>query len=129
MVGVEPDGANTLSLSLAAGRPTDLPGPPETVADGLAYPFGGVHLSLVFRDYVHRVLQVADARILEAMWLIQTRAKLFAEPSGAAGLAGLLAHADSLRPFRRVVCVVSGGNVDPDVLARLAPGAQGAAAP
>lgn len=116
VVGVEPEGANSMSLSLAAGQPTDLPGPPQTVADGLAYPFGGQHTYPVFRDLVDRVVMVPDDAILRALWLTMTRAKLFAEPSGAAALAGLLTHAESLRPFRKVVCVVSGGNVDPRML-------------
>jgi threonine dehydratase len=119
VVGVEPEGANTMSRSLAAGQPTDLPGPPHTVADGLAYPFGGQHTYPVFRDLAARVVEVPDAAILRAMWLIMTRAKLYAEPSGAAALAGLLTHAEFLRPFRNVVCVVSGGNLDPNLLVQL----------
>jgi threonine dehydratase len=108
-----------MSRSLAAGQPTDLPGPPDTVADGLAYPFGGQHTYPVFRDLAARVVEVPDAAILRAMWLIMTRAKLYAEPSGAAALAGLLTHAEFLRPFRNVVCVVSGGNLDPNLLVQL----------
>ncbi|MCK9512283.1 MAG: pyridoxal-phosphate dependent enzyme [Pigmentiphaga sp.] len=120
VVGVEPEGANSMALSLEAGRPTDLPGPPATIADGLAYPFGGQHTFPIFRDHVERVLSVPDASIQQAMWLIMTRAKLYAEPSGAAGLAGLLTQAEALRPFRKIVCVISGGNIDPASLAQLA---------
>lgn len=121
VVGVEPEGANTMSLSLAAGKPVDLPGPPATIADGLAYPFGGKYTYPVYRDLVERVVLVPDERIIEAMWLIMTRAKLYVEPSGAAGLAGLFAHRESLQPFRKVVCVLTGGNVDPGVLKDLIP--------
>lgn len=119
IVGVEPEGANTMWLSLEAGRPVDLPGPPDTIADGLAYPFGGKHTFPVFRDKVERVVLVPDAAIREAMLLIMTRAKLYAEPSGAASLAGILTHRELLRPFRKVVCVVSGGNLDPERLREL----------
>lgn len=119
IVGVEPIGANTMWLSLQAGRPVDLPGPPDTIADGLAYPFGGKHTYPVFRERVERVVLVSDAAICEAMLLIMTRAKLYAEPSGAASLAGLLAHRELLRPYRKVVCIVSGGNLDPERLRKL----------
>ncbi len=119
VVGVEPEGANTMYLSLQAGKPTDLPGPPRTLADGLAYPFGGQHTYPVFRELVERVVLVTDARILEAMKATMTRAKLYAEPSGAAALAGLIEHRAALAPFRKVVCVVSGGNLDLERLAAL----------
>lgn len=119
IVGVEPEGANTMWLSVQAGRPVDLSGPPDTIADGLAYPFGGKHTFPVFRDKVERVVLVPDSAIREAMLLIMTRAKLYAEPSGAASLAGLLVHKELLRPYRKVVCVVSGGNLDPERLREL----------
>lgn len=119
VVGVEPEGANTMWLSLQAGRPTDLPGPPQTIADGLAYPFGGKHTYPVFRDNVEQVVLVSDDAIRQAMRLVMTRAKLYAEPSGAASLAGLLAHRDALKPYRKVVCVISGGNLDPERLGAL----------
>ncbi len=119
VVGVEPIGANTMSLSLAAGQPVDLPGPPMTIADGLAYPFGGKFTYPVYRDLVEQVVLVPDERIIEAMWLVMTRAKLYVEPSGAASLAGLLEHRERLSPFKKVVCVLSGGNVDPETLKKL----------
>lgn len=121
VVGVEPHGACTMWMSLQAGAPTDLPGPPDTVADGLAYPFGGRHTYPVFRDLAERVVLVSDAQIVEAMWTTITRTKLCVEPSGAAGLAGLMAHASALAPYAKVVCVLSGGNIEPRRLASLAP--------
>lgn len=113
IVGVNPAGANAMHLSLAAGQPTDLPAPPKTIADGLAYPFGGTHTFPFFRDRVEQVVLCEDDVIREAMLLLMTRAKLYAEPSGAAGLAALMAHPGLLRGATRVVCVVTGGNLDP----------------
>ena len=120
VVGVEPEGANSMWLSLQAGKPTDLSAPPNTIADGLAYPFGGQHTYPIVRDFVDKVLLVDDAHIREALLLVMTRAKLFAEPSGAAALAALMQHRDSFgaRPGK-VVLVVSGGNLDPDRLKTL----------
>lgn len=120
IVGIEPTGAATMHGSLAAGKPTDLPGPPVTIADGLAYPFGGRYTYPIVRDLVQRVELVEDEEIRLAMLALMTRAKLFAEPSAAASLAGLVRHraaiAEAYGEVRKVVLVVSGGNLDPDRL-------------
>ncbi len=119
IVGVNPAGAAAMHLSLKAGKPTNLPSPPDTIADGLAYPFGGQHTFPFFRDRVEDVVTCEDDVIREAMLLLMTRTKLYAEPSGAASLAGLLAHPQLLRGAKRVVCVVTGGNLDPARLKNL----------
>ena len=64
-------------------------------------------------------LRVGEDSIVEALKLMVTRSKLAAEPSGAAALAALLEDPPELRGLERVVCVVSGGNVDPQRLAGL----------
>jgi threonine dehydratase len=111
--GVEPTGACVMAKSLAAGQPVDLDRPPETIADGLAYPFGGRYTFPIVRDHVRRVLVVDDEPIRQAMLAVMTKAKLFVEPSAAAGLAGLLVHRKDLENLRRVVIVLSAGNLDP----------------
>jgi threonine dehydratase len=55
---------------------------------------------------------VDDAVIVEGMRFLATRAKLVAEPAGAAATGALLAGAVPVRPGERVVSIVSGGNVD-----------------
>jgi threonine dehydratase len=120
IAGVEPVGAAVMHRSLANGRPTDHEGPPRTIADGLAYPFGGRYTYPIVRDLVQRVALVEDAEIRAAMLALMLRAKLYAEPSAAAGLAGLVKHraalADAFGPIRKAVIVVSGGNLDPERL-------------
>ncbi len=117
IVGIEPVGAAVMHRSLANGRPTDHDGPPQTIADGLAYPFGGRYTYPIVRDLVQRVDLVEDEEIRRAMLALMTEAKLYAEPSAAAGLAGLVRHraalADAYGPIRKAVVVVSGGNLDP----------------
>ncbi len=118
VIGVEPVGADAMTRSLAAGRPVHLE-KTDTVADGLAAPFAGEHtLAQVQRD-VDEVVLVDDDAILRALRLIMERAKLAAEPSGAAAFAALLAGKVRLSAGSAVVCVVSGGNVNPAVLKRL----------
>jgi len=115
IVGVEPVGAEAMTRGLAAGRPVQVERPP-TIADGLAAPFAGEHTLRHVQELVDDVVLVSDTSIAEALRLIMTRTKLAAEPSGAAALAALLEGKVDLTRARRVVCVISGGNVDLDVL-------------
>ena len=117
VIGVEPRGSDVLTRSLASGRPERLTAS-STVADGLAAPFAGVHTLGHVQQFVDEVVLVEDEAILRALGLIVQRSKLAAEPAGAAAFAALLSGAARVAPASRVVCVVSGGNVDPSVLSR-----------
>jgi threonine dehydratase len=117
IIGVEPAGADVMTRSLAAGEPVRM-GRQSTVADGLAAPFAGTHTLAHVQAFVDRVVLVDDETILQALRLIVERAKLVAEPAGAAAFAALVSRAAALPPDARVVCVISGGNVDADVLKR-----------
>jgi len=116
--GVEPVGADAMTRSLACGEPVHLDGL-DTIADGLAAPFAGKHTLEHVRKYVDRVVTVDDAAIIDAMRWIMTRAKLAVEPSGAAAYAALLSGAITPPAGGEVVCLISGGNVDRDLLRRL----------
>jgi threonine dehydratase len=118
VIGVEPEGSDVMAQSLAAGRPVQLEHS-NTVADGLAAPFAGEHTFAHVRRFVDGVVRVSDEAVREAMRLILQRAKLAAEPAGAAAYAALLEQRVELEPGQRVVCIVSGGNVDIEVLKQL----------
>lgn len=119
VVGVEPTGADIVYRSLKAGKPLRLETRPNTVADGLAAPFAGEHTQAQIQRDVDDVVLVDDEAILRALKLIMERAKLVPEPAGAAAFAALLAGAVKPEPGAVVVCVVSGGNVDPALLRRI----------
>ena len=105
--GIQPEGADGLVRSLAAGEPT----PSEriqTVADGLTAPKPGVLNFELIRRHAEGVLTVSDEAILDAMGLAIRHLRVIVEPAGAAGLAGVLAH-DVFRG-RRVGVVLSGSN-------------------
>jgi threonine dehydratase len=105
--GIQPEGAAGLVRSLAAGEPT----PPEriqTVADGLTAPKPGVLNFELIRQYATGALTVSDDAILDAMALILWHLRVIVEPSGAAALAGVLAHG-AFRG-RRVGVLLSGSN-------------------
>lgn len=107
IVGVEPEGANAVSRSLAAGHPVALERI-DTVADGLAPPYTRpLNLALV-RQYVDEVRTVTDRAILDALRAIVNRAKLVVEPGGAAAVAAL----DAITAEPPVVAILTGGNVD-----------------
>ncbi|HEX6693745.1 MAG TPA: threonine/serine dehydratase [Longimicrobiales bacterium] len=110
IVGVEPVGAAAMTEALSAGQPVTLKRI-DTIADGLSAPAAGVLTLEHVRALVDDVVLVDDAAIREAMVLLLERAKLLAEPAGAAAVAALLAGTAGVRPGDRVVCIVSGGNV------------------
>jgi len=110
VVGVEPSGAASMKHAIDAGEVRTLEGA-RSIADGLmAVRPGDLNFAHV-KAFVDRLVTVEDADIAEAVrWLI-TRAKIVAEPSGAATVAAALCPDANYVP--PVVAVVSGGNLDP----------------
>lgn len=121
LIGIEPEGAPAMRQSLDRGQPVTLATPPRTQADGLAAPFAGVHTFAHFRDLGVEVYLLPDAPIIDAMWLLMERAKIVAEPAAGAALAGLLQRVPqpAIPAGAKVVCIVSGGNVDRERLKSL----------
>ena len=115
--GVEPEGAPSMRRSLDAGRATTLEGT-DTIADGLAPPMAGELNHRYVAEFVEDVVLVSDKEILSAMRLLLTRAKLVAEPSGAAAVAALMCGRVPVSGGDTVVALVSGGNVDDDMIVR-----------
>ena len=109
--GVEPDTSDDYARSLACGALVEVP-PPATIADGLG---SSIPADVPFRT-VQRlcagIVVVTDDELRTAMHFAFERLKLVIEPSGAAGLAALLAK-KLPTDARRVGVVISGGNVDP----------------
>ena len=116
--GVEPEGAAGMSASLAAGHAVHLDRV-DTVADGLAAPMAGVLNHRLVAAHARGVVTVPDDAIVGALRLLLERTKLLVEPAGAAGLAALLEGRIQVDGGAPVVVVLSGGNVDRSLLARL----------
>jgi threonine dehydratase len=115
--GVEPEDGNDTWLSLAGGRRVAVP-PPATIADGLRVHSPGQLTFPIVQRHVEGILLVSDAQVLEAVRFLLLRMKLVVEPSGAVPVAALLAGGLP-EECRRVGLVVSGGNLDPALLAAL----------
>ena len=115
--GVEPAGAPKLSESLNAGKIKTVPAP-TSVADGLLPSAIGAIAFAACSRYVDGAMTATENEIMNATRVMIKEARIIAEPSGATPLAPLLAR--SPRRFgKRVVVVVSGGNVSLDLLARI----------
>jgi len=115
VIGVEPVGAADGQESLRAGRIATWERP-DTVADGLrATHLGDLPFALIAR-LVDDIVTVTEEEIRAAVLALNHGAKLVVEPSGAVAVAALM-HDKTGVEGRRVVAVVSGGNIDPTLLA------------
>jgi threonine dehydratase len=110
VVGVEPAAGDDTLRSLAAGERVSVP-VPRTIADGQAAAIPGELTFSINRRLVDEVVLVGDDEIRDAMRFVFDRLKLVVEPSGATGVAALLAGRVAPAP-PRVGVVISGGNVD-----------------
>ena len=118
LIGVEPTIANDAARSLREGRIVRNDSEPQTLADGVRTVSVGEHNWAILRDGLSRIVEVDEPLIPEAMRLLFNLANLKAEPTGALPIAGLLAQPDTFAG-KSVCCVISGGNVDPALFAKI----------
>jgi threonine dehydratase len=119
--GAEPLVANDAARSLRSGRIESNPSESDSLADGARTPSLGRHNWEILRDGLAGIVEVPEVAIAEAVRLLFGLANLKAEPTGALSSGALIV--DGARfAGRRVGAVVSGGNVDPGVYARLLSG-------
>jgi len=119
--GIEPELAGDTAESFRSGHivtwPAELTS--RTICDGLRTQSVGEHNFAHIKAYVDGIITVSEAEIRVAMRAIVATARLVPEPSGAVTTAALLFHAAELPPYRKAVALVSGGNVDPKMLAEV----------
>ncbi|HEY1500527.1 MAG TPA: threonine/serine dehydratase [Acidobacteriaceae bacterium] len=118
VIGVEPELAADAQESFRTHQlvtwPADMT--TRTICDGLrTQSLGELNFEHI-RTYVDDIVTVTESQIRSAMRTLLFSARLTPEPSGACSAAGLLFHRDQLLPFRKAVIVMSGGNVEPQVL-------------
>jgi len=112
VIGVEPDGAPTLTRARAEGRPADAPCE-GVAADALAPRRVGELVFPITQAYVEDVVLVDDASILAAQRALWEAARITAEPAASVGIAALLTGAYKAAPGERVAVVISGANMAP----------------
>ncbi len=115
--GVEPEGGDDWHRSWTAGKRVTLE-TVHTIADGLRTTEPGELTWPIVHALATDILTVSDEEIRIAMRVLGERSKIIVEPSGAVGVAALLAGKLAIRG-KRVGVVISGGNVDLDRYCRL----------
>src|SRR3712207_827828 len=121
VIGVQPELAAVAPASLRSGRIVEFPAEQvaRTIADGLrTQHLGDITFAHIGR-FVDDIVTVSEEEIVDAMRSLAYKARLVAEPSGAVAFAGYLYRRDELPSTRLNVAVLSGGNVEPRVLARI----------
>ena len=108
VIGVEPEGANAMKVSIEHNRLIFLD-KVETIADGVAVKNPGDLTFSIIRNYVDQIVTVTDFEIMEAFLLLLDKHKLVGESAGVLSLAGLKKIKDK---NKKIVCIVSGGNID-----------------
>ncbi len=121
VIGVEPELAADAQASLRAGKIVEF-SPDQvtrTAADGLrTQSIGAINFEHI-RRYVDDIITVSENEIREATFRLAGDPKTVAEPSGAVAVAGFLFHRDLLPRTRMNVAVISGGNIEPRMLAEM----------
>jgi len=121
VIGVEPELANDAQQSFRKDEIVELP--PErvssTLADGLrTQSVGPVNFEHI-RRFVDDIITVTEDEIRTAMRRIIANARIVAEPSGAVTFAAWLFHRQEIPESKKAVAIVSGGNVEPQLLAQV----------
>ena len=114
---VEPDTADDTRQSLLKGERVSIP-PPPTIADGLRVQIPGKLTFPIVQRLADDVLIVTDDEIIATLRFILFRMKLLVETSGATAAAAVMFN-KLPTSVKRVGVVLSGGNIDPDLLAKL----------
>jgi len=118
VIGVEPELAADAQASLRSGKIVQWPAEDvsRTLADGLrTQSIGAINFEHM-RRYVDDIITVSEEEIRAAMKLLAADPATVAEPSGAVATAGFLFHSDQLPKTKLNVAIISGGNIEPEML-------------
>ena len=121
VIGVEPELAADAQASLRAGKIVQWTAEQvsRTLADGLrTQSIGAINFEHICA-YVDDIITVSEGEIRQAMKVLAANPQTIAEPSGAVAIAGFLFHRDQLPNTSRNVAIISGGNVEPQMLEEL----------
>ena len=126
VIGVEPELAGDAQASLRAGKIVQFPAEEtsRTIADGLRTQSVGVINFEHIRRYVDDIVTVTEDEIRQAVKYLSGNPATVAEPSGAVAAAGFIFHARQLPPGSPSVAIISGGNIEPEMLEEIRHGQQ-----
>ena len=121
VIGVEPELAADAQASLRQGKIVQFPAEQvsRTIADGLrTQSIGPINFEHI-RAHVDDIITVTEDEIRQAMKYLSANPATVAEPSGAVATAGFIFHAKKLPPTKLNVAIISGGNIEPEMLKEL----------
>src|SRR5437763_1534280 len=121
VIGVEPELAADAQASLRQGKIVQFPAEQvsRTIADGLrTQSIGAINFEHI-RAYVDDIITVNEDEIRKTMKYLSANPETIAEPSGAVATAGFIFHARELPQTKLNVAIISGGNIEPEMLANL----------
>jgi threonine dehydratase len=117
VLGVQPARLPSMQVAIAEGKPVTLT-PAPTIADGIAVLRAGDRTLPLVQKYVDQIVTVDEEEIANAILLLLEREKTLAEGAGAAAIAAVLNHKFPIAG-KKVVVLVSGGNIDVTLLSRI----------
>ena len=115
--GVQAEGAPSMLESIKHGKPVCLDSV-STIADGIQVKAAGEHTFKYIQKYVDDIVTVSDDEISSAILKLIESQKMIAEGAGAAPLAAVMFNKLPVKG-KKVVCIVSGGNIDVTILNRV----------
>ena len=118
IIAAEPLLSNDFADSMRAGKLIGDPDESNTIADGARMMKVGENNWRILREGLAAVIEVTEEQIAEGVRLLFLLANLKAEPTGALSLGAVLAEPERFKG-KRVCCVISGGNADPALYAKL----------
>jgi threonine dehydratase len=119
IVGVESSQLPKMRAAVRAGKPVTVAAA-TTLADGIAVKRAGDRTLPLFQQFVDEMVEVDDEEVANAILLLIEKEKTVAEGAGAAAAAALIqGRVKGLTPKAKVVCCISGGNIDVNVIARI----------
>jgi threonine dehydratase len=121
--GVEPEGADSMHRSFAAGKPVAID-KVRTIADSLGAPYATPYTFALCQRYVDELVLISDEDMRRAMALIFRGVKLAVEPAGAAATAALSGPLRERLRGKRVGVIVCGTNIDAASFAKLVESAE-----
>lgn len=109
--GVEPVGANTMTLAFETGETGTLKGGPKSIADSLSAPYSAPYSYAVCRKFIDEIILIEDDEMRRAMKILFEDLKLAVEPAGAASTAALIGPLREKCGGKKVGLIICGANI------------------
>lgn len=111
IIGVEPEGAASMSKALESGKPVHL-NEISRFVDGAAVQQVGDRTFAICCDHLHDVITVAEGKVCEEILSLYNKDAIVVEPAGALSIAGLKSYTEETLAGKNIVCIISGSNND-----------------